>query len=112
MKAEIDKAKEEADKAAKLIDNYQNLSNDNPLFDICDVLQRKNADDVARIKKQDKKSDVKEEKNKKSDFVTNTMSGLSRKERKVVERILDIVIKNAPRDIAEIITAKVKEEFK
>ena len=100
---EIEKAKAKYDKAKRLIENNKNLPTSNPLSDIFDVLNRNNKDNQTPLTIDNKE---------KSDYVTKTMSSLNRKERRIVERVLDIVIRNAPREIAEIITAKVKEEFK
>ena len=49
---------------------------------------------------------------KKKQFVTSGMSKLSRSERKLVSKILSIITDIAPKDIAEQIIDKIKEEMR
>ena len=49
---------------------------------------------------------------KKKSFVTSSMSKLSRSERKLVSKILSIITDIAPKDIAEQIIDKIKEEMR
>lgn len=49
---------------------------------------------------------------KKKPFVTTGMSKLSRSERKLVGKILSIITDIAPKDIAEQIITKIKEEIR
>ena len=50
--------------------------------------------------------------NKKNSFVTSGMSKLSRSERKIVSKILSIITDIAPKDVAEKIIEKIKEEMR
>ena len=52
------------------------------------------------------------EEDKKKAFVTSNMSKLSRSERKIVSKILSIINEVAPKDIAEHIIEKIKEEMR
>ena len=49
---------------------------------------------------------------KKKTFVTDSLSKLSRSERKLVSKILTIITDVAPKEIAEQIIDKIKEEMK
>ena len=49
---------------------------------------------------------------KKKAFVTSNMSKLSRSERKIVSKILTIINDIAPKDVAEQIIEKIKEEMR
>ena len=49
---------------------------------------------------------------KKKSFVTSSMSKLSRSERKLVSKILSIITDIAPKDVAEQIIDKIKEEMR
>ena len=49
---------------------------------------------------------------KKKTFVTDSLSKLSRNERKLVSKILTIITDVAPKEIAEQIIDKIKEEMK
>ena len=53
-----------------------------------------------------------EDDDKKKSFVTSGMSKLSRSERKIVSKILSIITDIAPKDIAEQIIDKIKEEMR
>ena len=53
-----------------------------------------------------------DDEDKKKSFVTSNMSKLSRSERKLVSKILSIITDIAPKDIAEQIIDKIKEEMR
>jgi hypothetical protein len=53
-----------------------------------------------------------DDEDKKKSFVTSSMSKLSRSERKLVGKILSIITDIAPKDIAEQIIDKIKEEMR
>ena len=65
-----------------------------------------------RLKEQAKNTSVAIEDDKKKAFVTSNMSKLSRSERKIVSKILSIINEVAPKDIAEHIIEKIKEEMR
>ena len=50
--------------------------------------------------------------NKKESYITSNMSKLSKRERKLVSKILSIINDLAPKDVAEEIIEKIKEELK
>ena len=55
---------------------------------------------------------INDDNGKKKSFVTSSMSKLSRSERKLVGKILSIITDTAPKDIAEQIIDKIKEEMR
>lgn len=74
------------------------------------IEQKYNADDlVARAQETDVPVDMEEKKNV---YITAGMSKLSRSERKLVSRILSVITDIAPKDIAEKIIERIKEELK
>lgn len=63
-------------------------------------------------KKAEKVTVVINDDDKKKSFITSGMSKLSRNERKLVSKILSIIADTAPKDIAEQIIDKIKEEMR
>ena len=51
-------------------------------------------------------------KGKKDDFVTNGLSKLGKKERKLVQQIFRIITDNTDRDVSELLIKKIVEELK
>lgn len=69
--------------------------------------------DSERLKQQAESTKVNvDDSDKKNTFVTSSMSKLSRSERKLVGKILSIITDIAPKDIAEQIITKIKEEMR
>ena len=64
------------------------------------------------MKKEAEQAEITIEDDKKKTFVTSGMSKLSRSERKIVSRILSIITEIAPKDVAEQIIEKIKEEMR
>ena len=81
-----------------------------PLFEVRKSIGKKYSAD--RLKEQAKNTSVTIEEDKKKAFVTSNMSKLSRSERKIVSKILSIINEVAPKDIAEQIIEKIKEEMR
>ena len=65
-----------------------------------------------KLKKQAETTAVVIEDDKKKSFVTSGMSKLSRSERKIVSKILSIITDIAPKEVAEQIIEKIKEEMR
>ena len=65
------------------------------------------------LKSQAETTELEERKEeKKNTFVTDSMSKLTRNERKIVSKILSIIKDIAPSDVAEEIINRIKEELK
>lgn len=108
---DIDKAKKSADDARKRLDKFDNSDNSSPLAEVRKSIGRKY--DSNKLKQQAENTTVVvEETDKKKAFVTSSMSKLSRNERKLVSKILSIITDIAPKDIAEQIINKIKEEMR
>lgn len=108
---DIDKAKKSADDARKRLDKFDNSDNSSPLAEVRKSIGRKY--DSNKLKQQAENTTVVvEETDKKKAFVTSSMSKLSRNERKLVGKILSIITDIAPKDIAEQIINKIKEEMR
>ena len=65
-----------------------------------------------KLKKEAERAEITIEDDKKKTFVTSGMSKLSRSERKIVSRILSIITEIAPKDVAEQIIEKIREEMR
>lgn len=111
MQFDIEKARKGADEARKQLEKYNNLTADSPLAEIHKSIEQKyNVDNlVTRAQETDLPADTEE---KKKGYITSGMSKLSRSERKLVSRILSVITDIAPKDIAEKIIERIKEELK
>ena len=111
MQFDIEKARKGADDARKQLEKYNSLKSESPLAEIHKSIEQKyNVDDlVARARETDLSADTDE---KKKGYITSGMSKLSRSERKLVSRILSVITDIAPKDIAEKIIERIKEELK
>lgn len=111
LQFDIDKAKKSAEEARKRLDKFDNNDSDSPLSAVrksigqkfkADKLKKKAETTVVAVGSDDKMKP----------FVTSSFSKLSRGERKLVGKILSIITDIAPKDIAEQIIDKIKEEMK
>jgi molecular chaperone HtpG len=106
---EIDTAKRNADKADKVLSKLEN-NTIIPLAKVGKNIAKKY--DVSSADSENETSialPLLEE--KKKPYITANMSKLTRNERKLVSRILSIITDMAPKDIAEQIIEKIKEEM-
>ena len=110
LQFDIDKAKKTAEDARKRLDKLDSGDTNSPLFEVRKSIGKKYSAD--RLKEQAKNTSVAIEDDKKKAFVTSNMSKLSRSERKIVSKILSIINEVAPKDIAEQIIEKIKEEMR
>ena len=110
LQFDIDKAKKTAEDARKRLDKLDSGDTNSPLFEVHKSIGKKYSAD--RLKEQAKNTSVAIEDDKKKAFVTSNMSKLSRSERKIVSKILSIINEVAPKDIAEHIIEKIKEEMR
>ncbi len=111
LQFDIDKAKKAADDARKRLDKACGADSDSPLFEIRKTIEAKYKSGIDSLKQKIESQDNSEEE-KKTKFVTSTLSKLSRSERKLVGRILGIITEYAPKNIAELIIEKIKEDLR
>lgn len=109
---EIEKAKKSAEDARKRLKKLEDdTESSSPIAEVRKRIGQKfQATDLT--KKAEKTVVESPASEKKSAYVTSTMSKLSRSERKVVSKILSIITDVAPKDIAEEIIARIKEEMR
>ena len=110
LQYDIDKAKKSAEEARKHLDKINNDDANSPLFEVRKSIGKKYGAD--KLKKEAERTEITIEDDKKKPFVTSGMSKLSRSERKIVSKILSIITEVAPKDIAEQIIEKIKEEMR
>lgn len=118
---EMDKSKDEAEKARKTIQKYQTIARADekanedekvPLASVYRNIDKKfNAEQLTEKAFSTTIPNAEQEDNGKK-YVTTGMSKLSRSERKLVIKILTIITSNAPKDVAETIIEKIKEEMR
>ncbi len=110
LQYDIDKARKSAEEARKRLDKLE-TNDDSPLSEVRKSIGRKyEADKLKKTAATTEAPENNEE--KKKSYVTDSMSKLSRSERKLVGKILSIITDIAPKDIAEQIIDKIKEEMK
>ncbi len=110
LQFDIDKAKKNAEDARKRLDKLDISDTNSPLFEVHKSIGQKYS--ANKLKEQAENTIVVIEDEKKKAFVTSNMSKLSRSERKIVSKILSIINEIAPKDIAEQIIEKIKEEMR
>lgn len=108
---DIDKAKKNAEEARKRLDKLDNSDANSPMSEVRRSIGQKYGADKIR-KQAETTTVVIEDEEKKKSFVTSNMSKLSRSERKIVSKILSIINDIAPKDIADQIIEKIKEEMR
>lgn len=110
LQYDIDKAKKSAEEARKHLDKINNDDANSPLSEVRKSIGKKYGAD--KLKKEAEQIEIIIEDDRKKPFVTSGMSKLSRSERKIVSKILSIITEVAPKDIAEQIIEKIKEEMR
>ena len=108
---DIDKAKKSAEEARKRLDKLDNSDANSPLSEVRKSISQKYGADNLKQKAETTIIVINDEDKKKA-FVTSNMSKLSRSERKIVSKILSIINDIAPKDIADQIIEKIKEEMR
>ena len=111
LQLDIDKAKKNAEDARKRLDKLGTSDSTSPLSIVRKNIAQKYEADKLKKKAETTAFEVDNDDKKKS-FVTSTMSKLSRNERKLVGKILSIITAIAPKDVAEQIIDKIKEEIR
>lgn len=110
LQFDIDKAKKSAEEARKRLDKLDDSDSSSPLSEVRRSIGQKYK--AGKLKKQAETTAVVIEDDKKKAFVTSSMSKLSRSERKIVSKILSIITDIAPKEVAEQIIEKIKEEMR
>ncbi len=112
MQYDINVAKKDAEEARKQLDKFEGLNKDSPLAEVHKSIGQKF--DAENLTTKASTTDIpkEEQDSKKKSYITATMSKLSRSERKLVGKILTIITDIAPKEIAEEIIEKIKEEMK
>lgn len=112
LRFEVDKAKKEASDAKKQLEKYKEINPKSPIAEVQRRIESKFG--AAKLQKEveKKKIDKEDDGDKKKQYITSSMSKLTRNERKIVRKILAIIAEVAGKDDAEKIIEKIKEEFK
>lgn len=110
LQFDIDKAKKNAEEARKRLNKLDTSDDTSPLSEVRKNIGQKY--DADKLKKKAESTMVAVNDGDKKSFVTSSMSKLSRNERKLVGKILSIITDVAPKDIAEQIITKIKEEMR
>lgn len=111
LQFDIEKAKRSAEEARKRLDKLDNDDTSSPISEVRKSIGKKYEADKLKKKAEETTVTPKTE-DKKKTFVTDSLSKLSRNERKLVSKILTIITDVAPKEIAEQIIDKIKEEMK
>ena len=111
LQFDIDKAKKVAEEARKRLDKLDTSDSSSPLSEVRKSISQKYGADKLK-KKAETTTVVIADDDKKKSFITSSMSKLSRSERKLVGKILSIITEIAPKDVAEQIIDKIKEEMR
>lgn len=109
LQFEIEKAKSEAEAASKQLEKFD-INDTSPLSEVYKSIGRKfNSKELA---KKVETVIVTDNNTKKNGYISSSLSKLSRSERKLVSRIMSIITKSAPKEIAEEIINKIQEELR
>lgn len=112
LQSEIDRAKKNAEEARKRLEKFDTSDSTSPLSEVRKSIGQKYKSDNLKKEAEITTIIVDDDDNKKKSFVTSRMSKLSKHERKIVSKILSIITDLAPKDIAEQIIDKIKEEMR
>ena len=111
LQFDIEKAKRSAEEARKRLDKHDDGDTSSPISEVRKSIGKKYEADKLK-KKAEETAVTPNQEDKKKTFVTDSLSKLSRSERKLVSKILTIITDVAPKEIAEQIIDKIKEEMK
>lgn len=110
LQFDIEKAKEKAEKARNRLDKLD-ASDSSPMSEVRKSIGQKYASDELKKKAETTEVSV-DNGDKKKSFITDSMSKLSKRERKLVSRILTIITDVAPKEVAEQIIDRIIDEMK
>ena len=109
-KEKIDKLTKDAEKAKRVIKNRDEKEKDDK------VLTRVHKEIKQKYPAENKEvkpvEDVPEKNSKNKSFITQSLSGYSKKEQKLVSEIYQIIKSILPHDTAELVITKIQEELK
>lgn len=108
----INKVEKEVREAKKQIDKFKEVDEKSPIAEVQKSIEKKFEAKKLQKEVEEKKVVKTEISDKKKQYVTSAMSKLTKNERKLVSRLLTIINDVAPKDIAEKIIDKIKEELK
>lgn len=112
MQYEIELKHKDAEEARKQLDKYDGINADSPIAEVHKSIGIKFDSEKLKLEAAETEVPVEEVDSKKKGYITASMSKLSRSERKLVGKILAIITDIAPKEIAQNIIEKIKEELK
>lgn len=112
LKFVIDKVEKEAEEARKQIDRFKEVNKESPIAEVQKSIENKFGADRLQREVAEKEVVKTEVTDKKKQYITSSMSRLSKSERKLVSKLLTIINEVAPKDVAEKIIDKIKEELR
>lgn len=112
LKFAIDKVEKEAEEARKQIDRFREVDEESPIAEVQKSIENKFGAEKLQREVATKEVVKAEETDKKKQYITSSMSKLSKSERKLVSKLLTIINEVAPKDVAEKIIDKIKEELR
>lgn len=108
----IEKAKKDAEEARKQLTKFDDTDTTSPIAEVRKSIGQKFKSEELTRKATETEPPEEETDGKKNPYVTNSMSKLSKRERKIVSKILSIITDMAPKDVAEKIIERIKEEMR
>ncbi len=110
-------AKDDAEKAMKQLEKYDNLEDTSPIAEVKKQISVKFNAPTLVSKAQQVAIEQRDETDKPSlkkpaGYAVDTLSKLNKNERKLVSKIWSIITNNAEKEVAEILIEKIKEEFR
>ena len=112
LQCSVEKAQQDAKDAQRQLAKFDGVGKETPLGEVYKSIGKKFDSTKLTRKANTTSVEVENADDKKKNYITSNMSKLSRSERKIVSRILSIITDVAPKDIAEQIIEKIKEEMK
>lgn len=112
LKFAIEKAEKEVIEAKKQIEKFKEADEESPIAEVQKSIESKFCADGLEKKVKEKEIVTEEPADKKKQYITSSMSKLSKSERKLVSKLLTIITDEAPKEIAEKIIERIKEELK
>lgn len=112
LKFEIDKTKKEVEEAKKQIEKFKEVDEESPIAEVQRSIENKFGAEKLQREVDEKEVVKAEAPDKKKQYITSSMSKLSKSERKLVSRLLTIINEVAPKDVAEKIIDKIKKELR
>lgn len=108
----IKKAKKDAEDARKQLSKFDDTDTSSPIAEVHKSIGQKFKSDELTKKASETKVPTETQEGKRTLYVTSGLSKLSRSERKIVSKILSIITEEAPKDVAEKIIERIKEEMR